>query len=101
MGIGKKGVGFDAITAILYSSYLPQFFFCFPTFRCAGSGAALVCLEEETSVQNTILILLNFTQCILKGTVSWMACHVPKLGLTVSAVSLPSGGNSLIVLNLS
>lgn len=30
-----------------------------------------------------------------------MACHVPKLGLTVGAVPLPGGGNSLLFLNLS
>lgn len=64
-------MGFDAIIAILLYSYLTHFFFFgFPIFRSAGSRTALVCLEEENSIQNMILIPLNLTQGVLKGTVS-------------------------------
>ena len=54
MRIGKKGAEFDALTAILLSSCLTTFFPCFPSFKWAGSETALVGLEKENSIQNTI-----------------------------------------------
>lgn len=78
-----------------------KIFLCFPGSKCAGSETVLLCLEERDSILNTVLIPLNLTQCILKGTVNWTACHMPKPGLTVSAMSLTSGRNSLIILNVS
>lgn len=65
-GIGTKGVGLNAITIILHSSYLTKVFFVF-LYPGLLSGTALVCLEERDSIQNTILISLNLTQCCLTG----------------------------------
>lgn len=59
MWIGKKGAEFDALTAILLFSCLTTFFSCFPSFKWAGSETALVGLEKEISIQNTIFLKRN------------------------------------------
>lgn len=65
-GIGTKGVGLNAITTILHSSYLTKCFFVF-LYPDLLSGTALVYLEERDSIQKTILISLYLTQCCLTG----------------------------------
>ena len=64
MQIGKKGAEFDALTAILLSSCLATFFSSSPSFKWAGFETALVGLEKESSIQNTIFLKRNVFKSI-------------------------------------